>query len=35
VTFTNRTFPDHGAVVRVAWPRESFETTEIIAESAP
>ena len=35
VTFTNRTFPDHGAVVRVAWPRESFESTEIIAESAP
>jgi two-component system sensor histidine kinase RegB len=33
VTFTNRTFPDHGAVVRIAWPRESFESTEIVAES--
>ena len=22
VSFTNRTFPDHGAVVQIAWPRE-------------
>jgi len=28
VSFTNRVFPDHGAVVSVAWPRERFETTE-------
>jgi hypothetical protein len=21
-------FPDHGAVVQIAWPRESFETSE-------
>jgi two-component system sensor histidine kinase RegB len=25
VTFRNRTFPDHGAVVQIAWPRASFE----------
>jgi two-component system sensor histidine kinase RegB len=25
VSFTNRVFPDHGAVVQVAWPRERFE----------
>ena len=35
VSFTNRTFPDHGAVVRITWPRASFETTEIAMESAP
>ena len=29
VSFTNRTFPDHGAVVQIVWPRERFE------ESAP
>jgi two-component system sensor histidine kinase RegB len=29
VSFTNRPFPDHGAVVQIAWPRERFE------ESAP
>ncbi len=26
VSFSNRTFPDHGAVVQIAWPRERFET---------
>jgi two-component system sensor histidine kinase RegB len=26
VSFANRTFPDHGAVVQVTWPRDSFET---------
>lgn len=26
VAFTNRVFPDHGAVVQIAWPRERFET---------
>jgi two-component system sensor histidine kinase RegB len=25
VSFTNRVFPDHGAVVQVVWPRERFE----------
>jgi two-component system sensor histidine kinase RegB len=28
VSFANRVFPDHGAVVQIAWPRESFETSE-------
>lgn len=28
VSFTNRTFPDHGAVVQIAWPRDRFETAE-------
>src|SRR5260221_567068 len=27
-SFTNRTFPDHGAVVQIAWPREPFEAGE-------
>lgn len=35
VSFTNRTFPDHGAVVQIAWPRERFEVAETAAESAP
>jgi two-component system sensor histidine kinase RegB len=34
VSFTNRTFPDHGAVVQIAWPRSRFETAEIAVESA-
>lgn len=34
VTFSNRTFPEHGAVVRIAWPRDSFETTEGAVGSA-
>ena len=25
VSFRNRTFPDHGAVVQIAWPRSRFE----------
>ena len=25
VSFTNRPFPDHGAVVQIVWPRERFE----------
>ncbi len=29
VSFTNRTFPDHGAVVTIVWPRSSFETLEV------
>jgi len=28
VSFANRTFPDHGAVVEVAWPRDRFEASE-------
>jgi two-component system sensor histidine kinase RegB len=28
VSFTNRTFPDHGAVVQIAWPRSRFEASE-------
>ena len=33
VSFTNRTFPDHGAVVQIAWPRGRFEGSEIEAVS--
>ena len=28
VAFSNRTFPDHGAVVQIAWPRGRFEETD-------
>jgi len=28
VSFTNRPFPEHGAVVRIVWPRQRFEATE-------
>ena len=28
VSFTNRTFPDHGAVVQIVWPRDRFEGEE-------
>jgi two-component system sensor histidine kinase RegB len=34
VSFSNRTFPDHGAVVQIAWPRNEFETAEIAGETA-
>ena len=34
VTFTNRTFPDHGAVVTIVWPRGSFETSDANTLSA-
>ena len=33
VSFSNRTFPDHGAVVQIAWPRERFEANETAADS--
>lgn len=33
VSFTNRTFPDHGAVVQIAWPRERFEADETTGET--
>jgi two-component system sensor histidine kinase RegB len=32
VSFTNRVFPDHGAVVQIAWPRSRFEAYEPTAE---
>jgi two-component system, sensor histidine kinase RegB len=28
VSFTNRTFPDHGAVVGIVWPRHRFEARD-------
>jgi two-component system sensor histidine kinase RegB len=28
VSFSNRIFPDHGAVVQIAWPRDRFEADE-------
>jgi two-component system sensor histidine kinase RegB len=34
VSFSNRTFPDHGAVVQIAWPRERFEADDTTSESA-
>jgi len=34
VSFSNRTFPDHGAVVSIAWPRARFETPENAAVAA-
>jgi two-component system, sensor histidine kinase RegB len=33
VSFTNPTFPEHGAVVQIAWPRERFETIESLEET--
>jgi len=35
VSFTNRVFPDHGAVVAIVWPRDRFEAEEIATEPAP
>jgi two-component system, sensor histidine kinase RegB len=32
VSFTNRVFPDHGAVVHIIWPRDRFEAEETTAE---
>jgi two-component system, sensor histidine kinase RegB len=34
VSFTNRVFPDHGAVVHIVWPRSRFEIPETAAESS-
>jgi two-component system sensor histidine kinase RegB len=34
VSFSNRTFPDHGAVVQIAWPRDRFEANESADEPA-
>jgi two-component system sensor histidine kinase RegB len=35
VSFSNRIFPDHGAVVQIAWPRERLEARETAAEPTP
>ena len=32
VSFTNRIFPDHGAVVHIIWPRDRFEAEETSVE---
>jgi two-component system sensor histidine kinase RegB len=32
VTFSNRVFPDHGAVVQISWPRDAFETADQLAD---
>src|SRR6202142_3519440 len=34
VSFSNRIFPDHGAVVQIAWTRQRFEADEISTEPA-
>src|SRR5438270_4399963 len=34
VSFSNRTFPDHGAVVQIVWPRDRFESNEVAGESS-
>jgi two-component system sensor histidine kinase RegB len=34
VSFSNRTFPDHGAVVQITWPRARFEAEESTAGPA-
>ncbi len=34
VAFSNRIFPDHGAVVQIVWPRLRFEERETSAEPA-
>jgi two-component system sensor histidine kinase RegB len=34
VSFANRVFPDHGAVVNIIWPRDRFEAEETAAEPA-
>ncbi|AWM10260.1 ActS/PrrB/RegB family redox-sensitive histidine kinase [Bradyrhizobium symbiodeficiens] len=33
VLFTNRIFPDHGAVVQITWPRQRFEAIESLEET--
>ena len=34
VSFTNRIFPDHGAVVQIAWPRSRFEAERNIRRTS-
>jgi two-component system sensor histidine kinase RegB len=33
ISFSNRPFPDHGAVVHIAWPRRRFEAPESIDDA--
>jgi len=33
VEFRNKTFPDHGAIVQLSWPRNRFETIEKTEET--
>jgi two-component system sensor histidine kinase RegB len=33
VSFTNKVFPDHGAVVQINWPRSTFEAVETLADT--
>jgi len=33
VSFTNRIFPEHGAVVQITWPRQRFEAIETLEET--
>jgi two-component system sensor histidine kinase RegB len=33
VSFTNKVFPDHGAVVQINWPRSTFEAVETQMET--
>ena len=33
VSFTNRIFPEHGAVVQITWPRQRFEAIESLEET--
>ena len=35
VSFSNHAFPDHGAVVQIAWPRARFEAAESDGEPTP
>jgi two-component system sensor histidine kinase RegB len=35
VSFTNRVFPDHGAVVQIVWPRHRFEADEMATDPSP
>jgi two-component system sensor histidine kinase RegB len=34
VSFSNRVFPDHGAVVHIVWPRDRFEAAEAEPETS-
>ena len=34
VSFSNRIFPEHGAVVQIVWPRRRFETSETVERPA-
>jgi two-component system sensor histidine kinase RegB len=34
VTLDNRAWPEHGAIVKVSWPRGTFEATQLSAQAA-